>query len=63
MACDSDQIYNGTTHKCDQRRRIYINSDMTRVMATDNVSVEDYKEREQKLIEDNPEAIVLNCPN
>jgi len=51
MACDSDKIYNSSTHQCDSRRVIYVNSDMSRVMATDNVSVEDYQKRQQELID------------
>lgn len=60
--CDADEIFVESTHKCEKRDKIHISENFNRLLATEKVSIQGYKQNLIDRIESSPDSIVYPCP-
>lgn len=61
VACNPTDYYNATTRSCTPRPVIYISTNENRLLATPARSIADYHDNITKTIQNNPNAVVINC--
>lgn len=54
-------MYNATSRACEPRPTIYISNNDNNLMATPNRSIDDYHNNITNTIQNNPNAIIVNC--
>lgn len=61
VACESTEIFNNTSHKCEKRPTVFISTNFNKLIATPKVSIDNYKKELLNKVKDNQNYIVDQC--